>query len=261
MGDGDAKARPSHLVSAHPDGRLMCWSTMSKACVWEIQEEDNEFFCMAFQQDGNTLAVAGKKREVNLYDVETRKRTVSLFHGDGYSTNGHSNRIFSMLYHPTDPNIILSGSWDKLVQIWDVRAGGTARTIRGPFICGDALDVSQDGKTVLTGSCTLEDQVQTWDFGTGEMLQKASWAQPGTSESNKVYSAQFSKGDNGSMVVCAGSGANFARILDAKNGLSLLCDVEGFSKSIVCTDFSQDSHKLAVGSIDGTVKVVNVEDC
>ena len=29
----------------------------------------------------------------------------------------HSSRIFSVLYHPTDPHMIVSAGWDRTVQV------------------------------------------------------------------------------------------------------------------------------------------------
>ena len=38
---------------------------------------------------------------------------------------------------PDDPNVLLSGGWDNTVQVWDVRAGQSVRSIFGPHICGE----------------------------------------------------------------------------------------------------------------------------
>jgi COMPASS component SWD3 len=54
---------------------------------------------------------------------------------------GHSNRVFSIKFNPDDENILLSGGWDNTVQIWDIRAGASVRSIFGPHICGDAMDI------------------------------------------------------------------------------------------------------------------------
>jgi hypothetical protein len=36
------------------------------------------------------------------------------------------------------------------VQVWDVRVGYAVRSIYGPHICGDSLDL--DGNTIVTGT-------------------------------------------------------------------------------------------------------------
>lgn len=74
-------------------------------------------------------------------------------------SSGHSNRIFVVKFHPTDPNILLSAGWDNSVmvpallhslycldlaflvvsvvqQFWDIRQQSTVRNISGPHICG-----------------------------------------------------------------------------------------------------------------------------
>ena len=43
-------------------------------------------------------------------------------------------------------------------QIWDLRAGHSVRSIFGPYIAGDAVDVHQD--VILTGSCRTESVLQ-----------------------------------------------------------------------------------------------------
>lgn len=44
----------------------------------------------------------------------------------------------------------MEGGWDNTVQVWDIRVGYAVRSIYGPHICGDALDM--DGNTIVTGS-------------------------------------------------------------------------------------------------------------
>lgn len=31
--------------------------------------------------------------------------------------DGHSSRVFSLSYHPTDPNIMISAGWDDTMQV------------------------------------------------------------------------------------------------------------------------------------------------
>jgi hypothetical protein len=57
------------------------------------------------------------------------------------TTPGHSNRVFSCKFMPSDQNMILTGGWDNTVQFWDIRVGAAVRSLYGPHICGDSLDI------------------------------------------------------------------------------------------------------------------------
>jgi COMPASS component SWD3 len=40
-----------------------------------------------------------------------------------------------------DPHLFLSGGWDGTMFLWDVRTHKAAKSIFGPFISGDTIDV------------------------------------------------------------------------------------------------------------------------
>jgi len=43
--------------------------------------------------------------------------------------DGHHNRVFAGVCHPTDPNIFLTGGWDSTVQFWDIRVNSSVRSV------------------------------------------------------------------------------------------------------------------------------------
>lgn len=66
--------------------------------------------------------------------------------------------MFSLKFVPDDENLLVSGGWDNTVQVWDIRAGHSVRSIFGPHVAGDSVDVV--GDTVLTGSWRPEKCLQ-----------------------------------------------------------------------------------------------------
>ncbi len=50
--------------------------------------------------------------------------------------------------------MIVTGGWDRCVKIWDTRTSDPVRSIQGPYITGDAIDI-QEG-LILTGSHQAE---------------------------------------------------------------------------------------------------------
>jgi WD40 repeat protein len=90
-------------------------------------------FALDYRPDGVEFATGGKDATVRVYDEATKALSGRLKSGMGYGkdvTSGHSNRIFSVKYHPTEAHTILSGGWDNTVQVWDTRVGHSVRARR-----------------------------------------------------------------------------------------------------------------------------------
>jgi COMPASS component SWD3 len=108
--------------------------------------------------------------------------------GYGRELTGHSNRIFAIKFAAHDPNLLLSGGWDQSILLWDLRAEKPVRSMFGPSICGDSLDVNS--KYVLTGSYRMDKQLQLWDLGSGEVVCDYHWP---SENPVMLYAAKFSK--------------------------------------------------------------------
>ena len=57
------------------------------------------------------------------------------------SADGRADRIFAVRYLDDAADVVASAGWDNTLTVWDARAGPRpARIIRGPSVCGDAVD-------------------------------------------------------------------------------------------------------------------------
>uniref|UniRef100_A0A0G4HNX9 Anaphase-promoting complex subunit 4-like WD40 domain-containing protein n=1 Tax=Chromera velia CCMP2878 TaxID=1169474 RepID=A0A0G4HNX9_9ALVE len=266
------------LVSVNSDGQVQHWHMNSGKLLSEIGEKGNQLFCVDYTNDGSLFAVAGRNREVHVYDETTRQVHTTLKGGEFSAAPGHSNRVFSLKFHPTDPNVILSGGWDNTVHVWDIRTGHSVRNIFGPFICGDALDISKDGKRVLTGSWRTSRQLQIWDFDSCELMEDIPWVggsqAPGfrnraasaiaattasQAESCMVYSCQFAKNDYADAIVAGGSGLNETKLFDREANNSPFGTITATAKGFYSVDFSQDATMVAMAGGDGAIRVMNVQ--
>jgi len=246
-------------VTEESTGRVKHWHASSGKCLQEIAEQDNQLFCVDYVADGSQFATAGKRREVRIYDEYTKKLSQVLMGGDSVNTPGHSNRVFSLKYHPTMRSVLVTGGWDNTVQFWDLRKGHAVRAIFGPHVCGDSVDISQDGETILTGSWRVDKQLQLWDFRSERLLETVPW-RTGVSLSQPcmVYAAQFSKNDGSSMIAAGGSGANEAKLFDRRNGSAAFGTVMGLTRACYSVDFSSCGSMLAVAGGDGCVRVMSI---
>lgn len=114
-----------------------------------IVEKDNQIFSLDYTRDGKQFATAGMDQAVRVYD-EKQKKVVHTFAQSLLNNCGHTNRIFCVRFKPDNENILVSGSWDNTVQIWDIRTEKAQRVIYGPHIAGDTIDIQND--VMLTGS-------------------------------------------------------------------------------------------------------------
>lgn len=176
------------------------------------------------------------------------------------TTPGHSNRIFSAKYFPGDENTIVTGGWDNTVQIWDTRVGYSIRSIYGPHICGDSLDIV--GNQIVTGSWRSNQQLEVWDFVSGEKISEVPWHSSAFTAANQpacmLYAAQFSKEGTGRFIGAGGSGLNEAKVFDHHRGNAVVGTITGLTKGIFALDFSPDGQKVAVAGGDASVRILDI---
>mmetsp|Transcript_8408 Transcript_8408/g.16741 ORF Transcript_8408/g.16741 Transcript_8408/m.16741 type:complete len:369 (+) Transcript_8408:457-1563(+) len=246
------------LLAVNADGSVSHWHVTSGKCLHTIKQENNQLFCVDYRPDGAVFATAGKDFTVRVYDEATKTLMTEMRSGVGLSSPGHSNRVFSLKFNPTDPNTLISGGWDNTVQIWDLRLEHAVRSIYGPHICGDAVDIYDN--TIVTGSWRTKNQLELWDYGSGERISEIPWNQSVVHSSTPamLYCAQFSKG-SANLIAAGGTGSNEAKVFDRTAGNKLVGTVAGLSRGVFTVDFDPFGTRLAVAGGDTAVRVLGIE--
>ena len=139
------------MIATNADGSLLHFHTTSGRQLHKIYDPMNQLLTADYKQDGKKFLTGGEDGKIRVYDEQTRQCTETL-EGGGGGLPGHTNRVFCAKFVSEDPNLIVSGGWDKNVKIWDIRTSQCVRSIIGPFIAGDSIDV-HDG-FILTGQHT-----------------------------------------------------------------------------------------------------------
>jgi len=160
------------LLTVNANGALEHWHVTSGKRLHRIYDELNQLLCCDYNNTGSQFCSGGKDCIVRVYDEESRK-LISELEGGGQGENGHSNRVFCVKFDPNDPNIIVSGGWDKSIIVWDIRQHCPVRSIYGPYICGDSIDVSNE--VLLTGSYTDHKNIQLWDYNACDHVHDINW--------------------------------------------------------------------------------------
>ncbi len=81
---------------------------------------------------------------------------------------GHSNYVYSLAFSPKG-NMLVSGSYDEAIFLWDVRSGRTMRQLPAHSDPVGGVDFIQDGTMVC--SCSTDGLIRIWDAGTGQCLR------------------------------------------------------------------------------------------
>ncbi|KAJ3060239.1 hypothetical protein HDU98_003763 [Podochytrium sp. JEL0797] len=143
--------------------------------------------------------------------------------------------------------------WDNTVQFWDTRIGHSVRSFYGPHICGtDALEFNQEGTEILTASFSKQDQLQTWDFGSGTLIDTIPWSiMEGERGNSLLYSGSFGKskaaGGGVQYAIAGGCGAfNEVKLFNMQTKRAIGV-AQGFTHSVYSVCLSNNERMVAVG--------------
>ncbi|XP_065653436.1 WD repeat-containing protein tag-125-like [Hydra vulgaris] len=205
------------VFTAGSDGMIKTWNLDSCTLGNTSEELGNQIMSLDFSNDGAFFATGGKDACVRLYDSDTLTLYRSYKgsnHFDIDSFNmlseipGHSQKVFSVKFLPDDKNLFITASWDRKLKVWDLRLKNAVKSISGPFVCGDGLDVSHN--TILTASWVKEDALQLWDFSSGRLISNLDF-QKNNGGGEYLYCCRFW---NDKFVIAGGSGTNDLKLIN-----------------------------------------------
>lgn len=147
----------------------------------------------------------------------------------------HNGSILCLQY---DDKIMITGSSDCTLIIWDVKAG--YRPVRRLIEhTAGVLDVRFDEKHIV--SCSKDATVCLWDQKTGELLKKLS------GHRGPVNAVQL----RGNLVVSA-SGDGIAKLWNLTSGLCVK-EFPSKDRGMACVEFSPDSRTILAGGNDQVI--------
>ena len=136
--------REEQLLGACLNGSIVRWTKGMRNSVEHITlNEENSYHAIDCSDDLQKFCIAGSQPYIEIYD----KKRLNLIQtiGDKVLKPAHTSKIFTCKFNRNDSNMIYSGSWDRQVRFWDVRANKMSCSIGGKTsITGDAIDISHD---------------------------------------------------------------------------------------------------------------------
>jgi WD40 repeat protein len=160
---------------------------------------------------------------------------------------GHAGAVSSVAYSP-DGQLLVSGSFDRSIKVWNAATGVELRTLNGHVGQVMTVAVSPSGRQFASGS--RDNTVKLWDLFRPEPLQQLVGH---TQEVNVVLVQAAAPGWS------ATAGAdNLIKLWDADG--KLLRDLTGHEAAVVRLAAKIDGSLLASGDANGVVRVWNPTD-
>jgi WD40 repeat protein len=177
---------------------------------------------------------------------------------------GHMAIIKGLAFTP-DGKFIVSAGYDKVIRVWDWRAGKTVRTLRGQSERGnggriDAMALSPDGRWLAVagwmdtsaGSVPCCGDIRLYDFASGQLR--------GLLRGHKSTVNGLAFSPDGKLLISGGHLGDTSAILWDVETQKLLHRLEGHRAEIYAVGFTPDGQRAVTGSNDKTLRLWHVAD-
>lgn len=171
---------------------------------------------------------------------------------------GHSGWVTCLATSPDNPDLLLSGSRDKSIIVWNLTRdsennyGVPHRSLRGHSHFIQDIVISSDGQFALSGS--WDSTLRLWDLNYGTTTRRF------VGHTNDVLSVAFSS-DNRQIV--SGSRDKTIKLWNTLGECKYTIEDQGHTDWVSCVRFSPNnaSPVIVSGAWDKTVKVWNLTNC
>ena len=225
--------------------------------------------------------------------IHTPSRKQIASDASSLTLQGHQGKVYSIAFSP-DSQLLVSGSGDETVKLWNPTTGKLMQTRSGGWWSGHmglvhAVAFSADGQTFASAS--WDKTVKLWDIHTGQRLHALSEyphvsnsiafspdgsliASGGSSRRVKLWETHTGQRirlflghtrlihtiafhPNG-QILASGSSDQTVRLWDIQTG-KVLRILKGHTSSVISVAFSPDGKTIATGGWDNVIKLWDVE--
>ncbi|XP_076056582.1 WD repeat-containing protein 48 [Oratosquilla oratoria] len=181
-----------NLISASSDTTVKVWNAHKGFCMSTLRTHKDYVKALAYARDREQVASAGLDKAIFLWDVQTLTAlTASNNTVTTSSLNGNKDSIYSLAMNAPG-TVIISGSTEKVLRVWDPRTGNKLMKLKGHTDNVKALLVNREGTQCLSGSS--DGTIRLWSLGqqrcitTLRIHEEGVWALQANESFSTVYS-------------------------------------------------------------------------
>lgn len=144
------------------DATINVFDSKNGNLVNRIDLNNNSAYTFSYTPDGLYLVLARLDKTLELFEPDSKTRVKSFI--------GHTDVVSSVTFHPTQPNIMMSSSWDGTTRIWDIKTGLMVKKLNGIHAPVHAALFTSDGSQVITAG---DDRIiRIWDWQSGKIIKQ-----------------------------------------------------------------------------------------
>ena len=246
-------------VAFSQDGKMIAAGMWGKACLWcsktgallaelSIANPRDCLCSVAFSPCNQgkgvvpVLAAGCSDGDIYLWDTPAWKLNAK----PDCKLTGHSERVRSVAFTENDRELLVSGSDDCSIRLWDMSTHQQLMQLNGHTRY--AASVATFGNTIVSGS--WDSTVRIWDMTTGAQLLQMN------GHNGYVFSVASMHDDGGpcSKFVASGGCDKCIRLWDMSTGQQI-AKLDGHTASVRSVAISSDGRTIASASWDGTVRL------
>ncbi|XP_045478545.1 U5 small nuclear ribonucleoprotein 40 kDa protein isoform X2 [Harmonia axyridis] len=269
-------------VKFHPDGQYLASSGFDrKIFLWSVYGECENISVLTghtgavmelhFSRDGSNIFTASTDHTLGLWDIVTAQRIKKY--------KGHTTFVNSLDVARRGPQMIVSGSDDNIIKIWDIRKKQSVTNLNSSYqvtavsfndtseqvfsggIDNDIkvwdlrLSLSPDGSYLLSNS--MDNSLRIWDirpFAPVERCVKMFSGHQHNFEKNLLKCSWSSDGNR----VSAGSADRFVYVWDTTTR-RVLYKLPGHNGSVNDVDFHRDEPIIVSGASDKQIYLGEID--
>jgi WD40 repeat protein len=233
-----------------PDGRRFALpGTDYQVTIWEpdralernISASQLVIQRVIYSHNGQYIATGGSDNIVRIWQADgILVKTIP----------GHKDWIYGLSFSPDDKSIA-SASEDNTVKIWQIADGRLLRTLKHDNY---AYDVSYSPDSRYLASVGEDRKLKIWDAHNGKLFKEFTIA----NNDHWIWRVKFSP-DNKYLAINTSDGVELYSTKDFTK-VRVFHDNGQKMKTLLQVNFSPDSQTIAAASIDGMVRLWNIED-
>ena len=239
------------LMSLDKFGDIIRWDIVTGSKLSDTKNVDT-YKAIALSQNGSTLATGDQRGpQIHLWNTTTGRRRMTLNGHAGFFEEDQDEREVDIraLAFTQDEKILVSGSEDKTVMLWNTQNGAERAALRGHEGWITAVAFSIDGKIVASGD--TNGVIKVWDINTER--EHATLR----GHKNTINALAFAPEGPPPYGGCLASGSadGTIRFWNPNNGQELATFTAGHTEWVKAVAFAEDGITLSSAAHNGTVDV------